>query len=168
MSKPKKFGSAIPMVLIFSLLLFAMGLAYSKSTQQSKIQTIQIDERIKLNFLAESMAELAMLKFQLYPADFYVCQDLADNKGNPAYLNDFTVNAAEFRVDDNSSDSSFNNQPVHIELKDMRILTDNKWKKEVLSIEIVASYLDIFQRPVDKVLKRVVEVERLTSIPKKI
>ena len=45
MNRIKK-GSALPLVLVFSFLLLTIAMAYSKLTQTSKLQSVQIDERI--------------------------------------------------------------------------------------------------------------------------
>ena len=163
----KKLGSAIPIVLIFSFLMLVMGLAYSKLTQTSKIQTIQIDERIKLDYAIESMTELALLKYQLYPADYYVCKELAE-KNNPTYMNQFlergkTGNNTPFWQNDETCVSSFNNKPVHTELIDMSIITSEKWKTEALKVDVHANYTDMFGRDIDKVGTKLYEVERITD-----
>ena len=163
----KRNGSAIPIVIIFAFLMLVMGLAYSKMTQNSKIQTIQIDERVKLDYAIESMAELALLKYQLYPADYYVCKEL-EEKGNKAYMNLFlekgvTGNDVPFWQNDESCKSSFNNKPVHIELINMKIITTEKWNTEALQIDAYANYNDLFGRDIDKTGTRIYEVERFTD-----
>ena len=163
----KRNGSAIPIVLIFSFLMLVMGLTYSKMTQNSKIQTIQIDERVKLDYAIESMAELALLKYQLYPADYYVCKEL-EEKGNKTYMEMFlekgvTGSDAPFYQDDNNCKSSFNNKPVHIELINMKIITTEKWKTEALQVDAFANYTDMFGRDIDKTGTRIYEVNRITD-----
>ena len=163
----KKYGSAIPIVLIFSFLMLVMGLAYSKLTQSSKIQTIQIDERIKLDYAIESMTELALLKYQLYPADYYACKEL-DDQGNHTYMNQFlernvTGQNVPFWQNDESCISSFNNKPVHIELIDMRLITSEKWKTEALKVDVHADYTDLYGRDINKTGTKLYEVERITD-----
>ncbi len=165
--KNNKLGSAIPIVLVFSFLMLIMGLAYSKLTQTSKIQTIQIDERVKLDYAIESMAELALLKYQLYPADYYVCKEL-EEKGTDTYMKQFlekevTGDDVPFWQNDDNCKSSFNNKPVHIELINMKIITTEKWNTEALQVDAYANYNDLFGRDIDKTGIRLYEVERFTD-----
>ena len=165
--KNNKSGSAIPIVLIFSFLMLVMGLAYGRLTQNSKIQTIQIDERVKLDYAIESMAELALLKYQLYPADYYVCKEL-EEKGNDTYIKQFlekgvTGNNVPFWQNDENCKSSFNNKPVHIELIDMKIITTEKWNTEALQVDAFANYNDMFGRDIDKTGTRLYEINRITD-----
>ena len=164
MKSTNKSGSAIPIVLIFATLMFTMGLAYSKMTQSSKIQTNQINERIKLDYAIESMAELALLKYQLYPADFYACEELK-SQGNSSFYETFieskvTGNDAPFWTNDSHAVSSFSNAPVHCELVSMQLFTNQKWGKEALKVEVHAVYDDIYHKTIDKTGTRVFQTER--------
>lgn len=161
--KSKK-GSAIALCLTFATVLLALGLAYSKQTSNNKRQTVQIDERIKLDYLAQGMTELAILKYQLYPADFYACME-AKKYGKDEYFNSFTM-ADEFRIiDDKYSKSSFNETGINLEVASFSILTDNKWKKEILYIEAYANYLDQFGKDINKTVRRVVDLNRKSLVP---
>ena len=160
-----KRGSAVALCLVFATVLLVMGLAYSKLTVGSKRQTVQIDERIKLDYLAHGMTELAMLKFQLYPADFYACDEAA-NYGAVSYLQNFGDKAPEFCVvNDNNSQSSFDKTGISLQLATMTILTDNKWNNEVLYIAASATYTDQYGRHLDKDVVRVVDITRVTIKP---
>lgn len=163
-----KKGSAVALCLIFATVLLMMGLAYSKLTSTSKKQTVQIDERIKLEYLAHGVTELALLKFQLYPADFYACLE-ASRLGKSEYLKTFTVGAPEFQFTgknaENKSVSSFNNTAVNLQLASMTVLTNNKWNKEVLYIEAFANYTDQYHKSIDKVVTRLVDLDRRSLIP---
>lgn len=168
MKRKYNSGSAIPIVLIFSAIMLIIGLAYSKMVQTSKTQTIQIDERIKLDLAIESMAELALLKYQLFPADFYVCKDLKKRLNNSEYFDQFlekgvTGKDAVFWQNNTDMKSSFNETPVHIELRDMDIVTTEKWKTEALQVIAYANYIDIFKRDVDKTGVRFFELDRITD-----
>ncbi len=153
-----KRGSAVALCLIFATVLLMMGLAYSKQTATSKRQTVQIDERIKLEYLAHGVTELALLKFQLYPADFYACLEASKLDKNTSYLRDFTTGASEFRFTgsnaENKSVSSFNTTALNLELASMTILTNNKWNNEVLYIEAVANYTDQYNITIANVGER--------------
>ena len=52
---------------------------------------------------------------------------------------------------------------VHLELKDLDIVTTEKWKTEALQVTICANYVDLYNRSVDKTGIRFYEIERLTD-----
>lgn len=159
---PRK-GMALILALVFAVVLLQMAIAYSGMTRGTKNQTVQIDERIKLDYLAHGLTELALLKFQLYPGDFYACWE-AHKMGNSAYLNKFTTDADEFKNPIFSeSTSSFNNVAVGLQLASMAIFTDNKWNTEALFIQAGASYQDQFGRSISKDAVRIVSVQRVTK-----
>jgi len=170
-----KRGSAVALCLIFATVLLVMGLSFSKMTSTSKKQTVQIDERIKLEYLAHGITELALLKFQLYPADFYACVEAASwskdfrPTGKPKDETPwarFTTEAPEFKsILENKSASSFNNTAVNLQLASMTILTNNKWKNEVLYIEALANYNDQYNKNIDKKVTRLVDLNRRNLIP---
>lgn len=165
MRKPqdKRKGMALILALVFAVVLLQMAIAYSGMTRGIKTQTVQIDERIKLDYLAHGLTELALLKFQLYPGDFYACWE-AHKKGNSQYLKDFTIDADEFKTPIvTDSKSAFNDRPSSIQLASMAIFTDNKWNKEALFIQAVAGYEDQFGRSISKDAVRIVSVERITK-----
>lgn len=160
----QKKGSAIAFCLTFATVLLTMGLAYSSLTANNKKQTIQIDERIKLDYLAQGMAELAVLKYQLYPTDFYACMEASEN-GDDSYLKKYTM-AEEFRIiGDKSSKSSFNENGINLEVASFTILTDNKWTNEVLYVEAFANYFDQFGRDINKRVTRIVDLNRKSLKP---
>ena len=168
MNKSKK-GSAIALALIFATVLLMMGLAYAKLTDNNKKQTVQIDERVKLDYLANSLTELALLKFQLFPTDFYACSDaykannnfkITDGGDTFTPLDFFSQGDSVFKMTETLSKSSFNDMPVKLQIASMSILTNNKlnWKSEILRIEATAEYTDQFGKPVNKTAKRVVNI----------
>ena len=157
-----KRGSAIALCLIFATVLLIMGLAYKKLTSTARKQTVQIDERIKLDYLAHGMTELALLKFQLYPADYYACKEAAEY-GDNSYLLAFAENASEFQIiEDTSSWSTFDNTAINLQLASMSILTDNKWNNEILYIEASAWYTNPLKKDetISKTVTRVVDLNR--------
>ena len=163
-SKLRK-GSAIAFCLTFATVLLVMGMAYARLTMNNKKQTVQIDERIKLEYLAQGMTELAILKFQLYPADFYACIQ-ASKLNKSEYLEKYTIKSPEFTIrDDKSSFSSFNNSGINLQIASFTILTDNKWKNEVLYVEATANYPDQYGKIINKTVKRVVNLERRSHEP---
>ena len=164
-NKVFKRGSAVALCLVFATVLLVMGLAYSKLTFGHKRQTVQIDERIKLEYLAHGLTELALLKFQLYPADFYACDEAAQ-QGDGSFLVKFGNGADEFKLlNDKNSQSSFDKTEISIVLATMTILTNNKWNNEVLYIAASATYTDSFGRHLDKDVTRIVDLNRKTIKP---
>ncbi|MFZ5950462.1 MAG: hypothetical protein ACOYXC_07140 [Candidatus Rifleibacteriota bacterium] len=157
----RRNGMALILALVFAVVLLQMAIAYSSMTKTTKVQTVQIDERIKLDYLAQGLTELALLKFQLYPGDYYACWE-AFKLGNANYLNEFTIGANEFTIANfGDSKSSFNNQQIGIQLASMAIYTDNKWKTEALFIQAGAEYTDQFGRSISKDAVRIVSIERV-------
>ena len=160
MSKSKK-GSAIALALIFATVLLMMGLAYAKLTDNNKKQTVMVDERVKLQYLAHSLTELALLKFQLYPADFYACSEAAKAKNpNDKYLKEYTTEAPEFKL----FKSSYFDKPIELTLDNMVILTNRKWRDEVLYIRSSANYDDLIKNQ-KKTAERLVYLDRTTIVP---
>ena len=160
-----KRGSAVALALVFATVLLVMGLAYSKMTVGHKRQTVQIDERIKLEYLAHGITELALLKFQLYPADVYACEEAA-SYGRVDFIQKFAEKADEFRfLHDKYSHSSFDKTEISLMLATMTILTNNKWNNEVLFIAASATYTDSFGRTLDKDVTRIVDLNRKTIKP---
>ncbi len=158
-------GMALILALVFAVVLLQMAIAYSGMTRGTKNQTVQIDERIKLDYLAHGLTELALLKFQLYPGDFYACWE-AHKLGDSSYLQTFTTsaNTNEFRIlNFDKSVSSFNDQQINVVLASMSIFTDNKWNTEALFIQAEANYQDQFGRIISKDAIRIVSVERITK-----
>ncbi len=167
MKKNSKSGSAIPLVLIFAFIMFVLALAYSKLTQTSKLQSVQIDERLKMDYAMESISELALLKYQLYPADYYVCRELArapynDNTYYEQFLERGVTNTP-FRMIDNHCISNFNKKEVNVELGSIEIITTNKWNTEALIVTSSANYSDIYGRTIDKTNTRLYEIQRFTD-----
>lgn len=159
--KTNRKGMALILALVFAVVLLQMAIAYSSMTRASKPQTVQIDERVKLDYLAHGLTELALLKFQLYPADFYACWDAA-KLGVPQHLRTYTINAPEFTISGFSdSKSSFNQAPINIQLASMAILTNNKWNTEALFIQAGAAYTDQMGRSISKEAVRLVSLQRM-------
>lgn len=155
-----KRGSVIALCLVFSTVLLIMGLGYSRLTTNSKKQTVMIDDRIKLEYLASGMTELAALKYQLFPADFYACIQ-AYKLGYKTALENFTIKSPEFNITgDTKSFSTYNKNALSLRLASMTILTDNKWEKEVLYIHAKALITRADGTQDSKDVVRVVELER--------
>ncbi len=159
--KNNKKGMALVLALAFAVVLLQLAISFSGMTKQSKPQTVQIDERVKLDYLAQGLTELALLKFQLFPADYYACWDAA-KLGQKGPLNDFTIKAPEFTMTNfTGSNSSFNNAGINIQLASMSLYTENKWQTEALLIQAYANYTDQYGKLIQKDAVKIVSVERI-------
>ena len=68
--KPKR-GTAIVIVLVFATALLTFGLFYLRVISQgTTLNPLQL-RKIQADFLAEGVANIAMLKYQELPSDFY-------------------------------------------------------------------------------------------------
>jgi len=155
-------GTALVLALVFAVVLLQLALAYSSMTRNTMPQTVQIDERIKLDHLAQGINELAVLKFQLFQADYYAAWEAA-GLGNRQFLNDFTINAPEFTINNFTvSSSSFNAAPIGMQLASMALVTDNRWRNEALYIRSIAEYEDQFNRTVSRDAVRILSVDKVS------
>ena len=62
---------AIVIVLVFSLTLLVLGSAYIKTFTTTNPVNPKMLERLQADFFAQGIAQIAMLKFKRFPADFY-------------------------------------------------------------------------------------------------
>lgn len=161
--KKKNAGMALVMALVLAVVLLQMAISYSGMTRNSRPQTTQIDERIKLEFLARGITELAILKFQLFPSDYYACWESHINYRKSANLIKFTTGAAEFQNFGSftESKSSFSNISLSVGLATMTLITQNKWKTEALFVRANASYIDQYGRNIDKDAIKIVSAEKV-------
>ena len=166
-------GTAILLALVFGVILLQFAIAYTSMVRQSRPQTEQIDERVRLQYLANGLSEIALLKYQKFPSDFYNCWRY--QASNPVSLEfwkdancplaDFTHEAPEFldyKVNGfTDSNSSFNTAPVKLWLLDVRLMTDNPWGVEALQIRSKAEYTGRSGRTISVVTGRTVRTERV-------
>lgn len=166
--KRLKKGSALTLVLIFSLLMFTIALAYSKLTQTSQTRSVQIDERVKLDYAIEGLCELALLKYQLFPQDFKQCCEFRKH-GNNTYFDNF-LNDNQFKMTNSDCVSSFNNNAVQTQVTRIELLTSgsdtNQYKKMALLIEAKsvttagATQKDKFGHTIDKTGTKIYRLDR--------
>ncbi len=138
----KTRGSSLVLALVISAVLIQFAVIYIMQIRNSVPQTHLIDERVRLRYLAHGMTELALLKYQKFPTDFYNAYEYASATGNLSVLKSFTVDAAEFStltVEDQPI-STFNNTHISLELATMTLATTDKWGVEVLTIRARANY----------------------------
>lgn len=157
-----KKGSAVALCLVFCTVILVLGLAYAKMTSNAKEQTEQLDDIVRLDYIANDIFEKAVLKFQLYPADFYACLE-ASEKGQPGYLNDFISDETLTFVherDNFSGSSTFNSPKIYAQLIKVEKLTDSKWDNEILKLEVNGNYIDSHGKNVSKTITKLVKLER--------
>ncbi|HNW34796.1 MAG TPA: hypothetical protein PKM25_07690 [Candidatus Ozemobacteraceae bacterium] len=167
-------GTAVILALVFGVLLLQLAIAYSGLIGQYRPQTEIIDERVRLQYLSAGLTEIALLKFQKFPADFYNCWRFqASSSANPSFwldtsgpLPEFSITAPEFnQVAANgftTSRSTFNDRPIRLCLSEMRLMTDNRWNVEVLQIKAHARYTGRSGNVINIDTIRTVRTERVT------
>lgn len=139
--------------------------------RQAVPQTEQIDERIRLRYLAHGITEVALLKLQRFPTDFYhVWEYKQAGVASAPYLNfvyapEFEANA--FLNDSDQPSSHFNDSEVVVSLQriDMSTATDTYWKEQVFVIKADASYQDRRGRHISAESVRTVRSTRRTLGP---
>lgn len=139
MFKTNKKGSALALTVVFATILLQLALVYSYQVRNTTKSTTQIDGRVRLQYLSDGMAQMALLKFQKFPSDFYNAWEYREVHEGP--LKVYSTEAPEFRSGefDNEDD-----QPVSIISRDKRILvsltrmdlhsSQKKWDEEILTI----------------------------------
>lgn len=167
-----KKGSALPLALILSTILLTLGLSYAKLTIQTNTPTQKIDEKVRLQYLSDGIAQIALLKFQKFPSEFYAAWEAANAPKNADKdpLDVFCGSKAEeFKSSsfDNTDDQivAFNssratdgsainvdagNDKIDINLIEYKLLnTDSnnkitgKWDTGIITIKTRAVYQDV-------------------------
>lgn len=169
MNKDKRKGSAIALALVFASAMFIIALGYSKKTQHAPKSTYTIDEHVRLQYLADGVSRIALLKFQMYSSEFYSAWE-ASNYAKPETKNDKPLEAfrantgnkeftsAKFEnlkdqpksiMSINTGDGADNNW-IHIHLHSFELRNEvkesdetgagSKWNTDVVTVTTVASY----------------------------
>lgn len=144
MQKSNKKGSALALTVVFAAILLQLALVYSYQVQNTTKSTTQIDGRVRLQYLSDGLAQIALLKFQKFPSDFYSAWEYKDIDDAP--LLSYSTSAPEFQADQFDNDLD---QPTNIIAKDKRISvrltnmtlhsTNRKWDEEILTITTEAT-----------------------------
>ncbi|MFZ2957987.1 MAG: hypothetical protein WA705_13950 [Candidatus Ozemobacteraceae bacterium] len=135
-----KRGMVLPMVLIFAMLLLLVALSFSKILQQARPQNTVIDERVKMEFLAQGYIELAILKYQLYPSDFYAACEAA-RLGFTSPLNTFVNDAALQKMNFTKASCSFAlSQKMSVQIASMTLLASYEYHNDAIRIIASGSY----------------------------
>lgn len=167
-------GTAIVLALVFAMILLQFAISYSGLIGQSRPQTEFIDERVRLHYLSKGLTEIALLKFQKFPADFYNCWRFqASTSKNISFWLDTTGPLARYTIEApemkeyktkgfSESTSSFNDRPICFNLTEMRLMTSNRWNVEVLQIKANAHYSTRSGKSINVDAVRTVRTERVT------
>jgi hypothetical protein len=154
------------MSLIIATVLLQFAIIYTFQVRSSAPQTHQVDERIRLRYLAHGMTELALLKFQKFPSEFYNAWEYASATNDLSVWKDLTINADEFSELDDDKDqpeSTFNDFPIEIGLATMSLETSDRWGVEVLKIRTAAKYESRRNLTFEADAVRTVRTQRETS-----
>jgi len=167
MSLPRnsKRGIALALVLTFAILLLTMALAYNKMLQNTQLQTDRIDDRGKLTFIGEGLIQKALLKFQLFPGDFYSAWEAASMTGDfstyvaPFYLSDPGLTLANFAM----ASSTFSNVTLNAAISSMSLLTLPNWRREAIRIEARVWFQDKRGHNEEKSIVKIFTTKRETK-----
>ncbi len=83
-------GMALVIVLVLTLALLVLGGAYLKTVSQSTVVNPLQLKKLQADFLAQGIAEIALLKYKKFPSDFYHAY-VAYLAGPPANTAPYTV-----------------------------------------------------------------------------
>ena len=161
-SMPKKRGMALIVVLVFAVVLVQLAISYSGMLRQSKPQTIIVDEKAKVDFLANGIIEKAILKYKLNTTYYYSAleaQKAGVNGPMLRYINDPILVEANYT----GANSSFNSNPIGVFIATMTILTNSKWDHEAMKIVSQADYQDHQGNNVTKTIVRVISTDRFVK-----
>ncbi len=163
----RKHGTALVIVLVFATVLLTFGLYYLRTVSQSvPINPLQL-RRIQADFLAEGIANIAMLKYQELPSMFhyaYIAGRVATAGANVGPLNTYlgdswlngnsTINAA-------FADTNAPALPITFST-DYRILAHKKYDRD--SIQIICT-VNLGNGLMEREVRRTFYAERRRSVP---
>lgn len=161
----RRRGTAVAMALIFATILLLMAIGFVRQLRQAHPQNRLIDERVKVELLANSAIDKAILKFQLFQGDYYAAV-AASKLNNPTPLAHFFIDDAGLRYENfGGASSSFSNHTISVAIASVSLLTDWKWNTEALRIVANVTYTDSVGRNVDKDVVRIVKIDRRLNTP---
>jgi hypothetical protein len=171
--KTDRKGTAVVIALVFGILLLQMGVVYTNILRTSKPQTSRIDERSRVEFLANGLIELALLKFRFLPSDFYASYDAAFSAAIPSgnrtdqYLRSF-INDPVFTVSEQVQDSLLGNVVYNAQISDMvlhTVATDSRWGVQALEISATVTFSTTDAANVTRTVTKVYRVDRFSTAP---
>lgn len=159
-------GTALVIVLVFSTVLLTFGLFYLRTVSQSMpINPLQL-RRIQADFLAEGIANIAMLKYQELPSDFYYSYFVGRIATAGANMAPLTTYLGDSILNGNSTiNTTFadpNSPPLLVTYTtDYRVLSQKKYDKDSIQIVCTVQMGGVMEREV----RRTFYVERRRSVP---
>jgi len=169
----KRRGTAVVIALVFGMLLLEMGIVYINILRTSKSQTSRIDERSRVEFLANGLIELALLKFRFLPSDFYASYDAAFAPSIPpanrtdTYLRNF-INDPIFTVNEQVEDSLLGNVVYNAQITDMilhTVATETRWGVQALEIRATVTFASPDAENVTRTVIKVYRLDRTSTAP---
>ncbi|HNV71812.1 MAG TPA: hypothetical protein PKO06_19060 [Candidatus Ozemobacteraceae bacterium] len=162
----RKRGTALVIVLVFATVLLTFGLFYLRTVSQSvPINPLQL-RRIQADFLAEGLANIAMLKYQELPSMFhysYIAGRIATNGANigplNTYLGDSYLNGNS-TINTALADPNAPALPITF-TTDYRILSHKKYDRDSIQIICTVTMGSVMEREV----RRTFYAERRRSVP---
>ncbi|HAE38426.1 MAG TPA: hypothetical protein DCG57_07280 [Candidatus Riflebacteria bacterium] len=169
----KRRGTAVVIALVFAILLLQMGVIYTSILRTSKTQTSRIDERSRVEFLANGLIELALLKFRFLPSDFYASYDAALSPTIPAanrsneYLRSF-IDDPVFTIKEQVEDSLLGNVEYNAQISEMilhTVATGTRWGVQALEIRATVAFTGPDAENVTRTVTKVYRVDRSSTAP---
>lgn len=159
-------GMALIMVLVFATLLAMGALAFSKMFQQSRPQNQVIDERVKIDFLAQGYVERALLKYQLFPADFYAAA-IAQKKGVTAPLKAFIEDDPVLQVTNFAEASATFSTVANlgVDVVAIDLLASWSYNSDAIRVRAVGTFQNHNGQVVSKDVVRILKTERKFEKP---
>ncbi|NLI79276.1 MAG: hypothetical protein GX442_22885 [Candidatus Riflebacteria bacterium] len=156
-------GVAIAMAIVFASILLVMALGLTSMTGQALPQNIIHDERASVELVGQGLIDLAALKFQLCPAQFYAAYEAKKN-GYTVPMNTFLQDLT--LVQEASSSHLTGKIYVRITNMSLHTATSSYWKNEVLSIDAVATYTSRHnQNAISRNINRILHTDRVVQTP---
>lgn len=171
--KKQRRGTAVVIALVFGLLLLQMGVVYTRILRNAKPQTGLIDERSRVEFLANGLIELALLKFRFMPSDFYASYEAAFSPRVPpanrdnTYLRSF-IDDPVFTINEQVEDSLLGNVVYNAQISDMilhTVATDTRWGVQALEIRATVTFTAPDAETVTRTVTKVYRVDRTSMAP---
>lgn len=188
MKNNNKKGSALAIALVLSSVLLLLGLSYSKLTSNTNVSTQKIDERVRLKYLADGANQIALLKLQKFPAEFYAALEVKNTNTEPweafcgkssnddhefkegSFFNDQTIAFNSSREKGKVINAAAGRDRVSINVTDITLQTVDqngkavdKWNNDVITITSTAVYTD-FKGDSHKVESKLTVLANRTTI----
>ena len=167
---PKR-GTAVVIALVLAAILIQMAIIYTFLVKSAAPGTSLLEEKTRAEFAANSVFEKAILKFQLFPSDYYAAFEAANSEDIPAanrsnlWLNDFIQDAALTKniliQDSVVGASSFSATISNIRL--YTIASTTRWRQQAIEIQALVNYSNRQGDPVTRTISKNFHLERQSN-----